>query len=425
MPWTVADVDKFKKGLTEQEKERWVRIANAALAKCLDGDGDELDCEVKAIRQANGAFSEEKPDLTNFSNPLKPENHDETVRLTLADVDDVEDPSFQLAFPIGAFRTAKYGEIIVTRTFAKRMHDNWKAGVLGKRAVYMDTNHDFGEACAWAEDMRVTDDGLEVKWDFNSKGRELVSDRRYRFYSAAIGWAINIETGDEAYPVLYAVSLTNDPVMNTMPEAHLSDQRTDSAQSDGEKNITGGDTPVNTLSEILEALFSLGTEEREKATDEQRDKIAKFFGIKLGDGSEAEVKLTEAKQALELKDEKLALVLDENKELSKKLADIQAKQLATRKAEVIEKALSEGKILPKNREKWEGMFDKDPDGTADLLAEKGSEVDLGEVGKGTGGAETTLTDDDRDAFEVFRKINWNLSEEDAKAEWAKINGGNE
>ena len=30
MPWTIKDVDQFKKDLTDKEKEQWVEIANSA-----------------------------------------------------------------------------------------------------------------------------------------------------------------------------------------------------------------------------------------------------------------------------------------------------------------------------------------------------------------------------------------------------------
>jgi len=54
MPWTVDDVDRFKKGLTDKEKRQWVAIANSALERCLKEGGDQKTCEVSAIKQANG-----------------------------------------------------------------------------------------------------------------------------------------------------------------------------------------------------------------------------------------------------------------------------------------------------------------------------------------------------------------------------------
>jgi len=51
MPWTVSDVDKHKKGLSAQQKRRWVKIANGILDECREMK--QKDCEQRAIRIAN------------------------------------------------------------------------------------------------------------------------------------------------------------------------------------------------------------------------------------------------------------------------------------------------------------------------------------------------------------------------------------
>lgn len=56
MPWTVKDVDRFKKGLTPAQKKKWVSIANGVLKQCQDSGGK--DCEGKAIRIANSKFDD-------------------------------------------------------------------------------------------------------------------------------------------------------------------------------------------------------------------------------------------------------------------------------------------------------------------------------------------------------------------------------
>lgn len=53
MPWTIADVDRFKKGLTPAQKRQWVKIANDALSRCRSRGGK--NCDASAIRQANGS----------------------------------------------------------------------------------------------------------------------------------------------------------------------------------------------------------------------------------------------------------------------------------------------------------------------------------------------------------------------------------
>lgn len=54
MPWTISDVDRFKRGLTPSQKRQWVAIANSVLSSCLSKGGNQQNCEVSAIRQANG-----------------------------------------------------------------------------------------------------------------------------------------------------------------------------------------------------------------------------------------------------------------------------------------------------------------------------------------------------------------------------------
>lgn len=51
MPFTVADVDKHNKGLSDKQKKQWVEVANSVLD---DGGND-----AKAIRMANGVVKKD------------------------------------------------------------------------------------------------------------------------------------------------------------------------------------------------------------------------------------------------------------------------------------------------------------------------------------------------------------------------------
>ena len=51
MPWTEADVDGHKKGLSQAQKKKWCDIANGVLADCKKRKGK--DCEALAIRVAS------------------------------------------------------------------------------------------------------------------------------------------------------------------------------------------------------------------------------------------------------------------------------------------------------------------------------------------------------------------------------------
>lgn len=404
MPWTVADVERFKKGLSEADKAKWVKIANNSLKQCMTKGGEELDCEVQAIRIANGSFSESREGvlLSERPNPLRPADKSE-LHLAFAEADTEDE--YQLAFPVGLFNTGGYGEVIVTHTFAERMAANWQRLKAAGRGVYMDTEHDFGEANAWAEDIKADEEGIKVKWAFNERGRELIEDKRFRYYSAAIGWALDIDSGEELYPVLHAVSLTNRPVMYTMPEAHLSENviknsngsdENESAHGDGEKNKKGD--VMETLNDVMQALFALPDEEKGKLDGEQKKQLAELAGVKEDQNFAAELKL---------RDEKISLLEKQNGEYAEQLKKINDERHKARKAEVIEKALAEGKITPKSRELYEQMFDKDPQWCEKLLSEKGPEVDLSNKGTGAGGEEGTI-----ELSEVEKKLG--LTAEDAK-----------
>lgn len=58
MPWSVEDVDSHKRGLSDVQKEMWVKIANSALEECLQDGGQADECEGRAIRIANAALNE-------------------------------------------------------------------------------------------------------------------------------------------------------------------------------------------------------------------------------------------------------------------------------------------------------------------------------------------------------------------------------
>lgn len=419
MPWSIKDVDRFKKGLSDKQKEKWVKIANNTLSACLkEKDKDELDCEVKAIRTANSLVSEKRQSVMSLEdkpNPLIPPE-DGDIYMTLTDVPDniegyiseEDNDKWQLVFPIGLFNLSFYGEVIVTKTYVSRMKEHWENGVLGERSVFMDTQHDFGEANAWAKDMRVTDNGLEIKWEFTDRGKELITSKRYKYYSAAIGRAVDINNGEPVYPVLIAVSLTNIPAMNTMPAASLQDQRNHNSptHSDRENIMEGNNMTLQEILDSLKEVFDNG----EKPTKEQRAMVAELFGINLEDIETLQIKV-------ENLEERLEVLLDENKSLTSENNTLKKEKLNSRKADVIEKALSEGKILPKNKDKWEKMFEKDPEGVEQLLNEKGKEANLETIGNGSGGDESDV--DDEKAYGFFKSMHPEMNDEDARKAYKK------
>lgn len=54
----VADVERHKKGLSDEEKKKWVATANSARAACIADGGEPDECDGQAIRIANGTVEE-------------------------------------------------------------------------------------------------------------------------------------------------------------------------------------------------------------------------------------------------------------------------------------------------------------------------------------------------------------------------------
>jgi hypothetical protein len=53
MPFTAADADKHKKGLSEGQKKTWAKIANAVFEDCMEVKKSDKECAPSAIRVAN------------------------------------------------------------------------------------------------------------------------------------------------------------------------------------------------------------------------------------------------------------------------------------------------------------------------------------------------------------------------------------
>jgi len=165
----------------------------------------------------------------------------------------------------------------------------------------------------------------------------------------------------------------------------------DSVSEGGEFEEAGGEE-LKTLTAILVALSALSDEERAKATDEDKKKVAEIFGFDELEKkiAELEASMKDHQQKVALQEEKISLLLNEKQEVSKELAGLKKTKTQTEKHQVIEKALSEGRITPKNRSRWEEQYDRDPEGTRKLLELQEPVVDLSTRGTGTGGDESSM-----------------------------------
>jgi phage I-like protein len=132
---------------------------------------------------------------------------------------------WQMILPAGEFVTRQYGKLEFTQEFLQTLVQNWRDKVLGEREPFIDSDHDWGKANGWIKDLQARADGLYAKIDWTQLGRDNLSEKLYKYFSADIGSAVDLKTGEETYPVLIGAALTNVPQMNMMPPAHLSERR--------------------------------------------------------------------------------------------------------------------------------------------------------------------------------------------------------
>ncbi len=343
MPWKVKDVEKFKKGLSDEEKKEWVSIANKALTSLKKKGKPILEAEVTAIRKANSMFGD-KVKAMKFS-----DMSDTTIELTLSEAGTEE---LQLVLPTGTTYSDWYGELIFTETFMKEMAKN--SDRLKNTRAFLNEGHDRGKACAWAEELVASDDGLKVKWDFTSLGKSLVEDKIYRYFSAEIGSVTDVDTGERVFPVFMGCALTNSPVMKNLPEVHL-EEVTFTEQTNGGKEVN--------FTQIMEALSSL------TLSDEEKLKLLEAYKVEDSEQIELAEKLIAKEEVITSLNERIVSLEAEVNTFSED--KVEAK---------LSEAITAGKITPANKETWKARLSKDFEEYSAILNELVAVVILEEMG---------------------------------------------
>ena len=343
---------KYKKGLEESLWAKWARIANKVLKEKIAEGIAILEAEIMAIHAANASFSDKVIEGLSFS---QMQEHEE---LRLAEVTGASD-DYQLVIPIGTTYDDWYGEIILTHTLMQAMVDNQK--VLKNTKPFLNEGHDRGKALGWANGLKVTDEGLEVKWGFTKLGRSLIEDDIYKYYSGEILHAIDSETGEKVYPVFGGAALTNSPVMKGMPEAHLSDGNINKAEGpkdEGEENMD----------------FSKLKEEAVNLSDSEKLELAKAVGFVNRDD-----------EVIALADKVTAMtdvnsnLTEQNKALSNKLDVIDAEKIE----KFLDTKITEGKLKPADKDVWKERLTKDFADYSEIMGKLPKIIDT-DGPKGTG-----------------------------------------
>jgi hypothetical protein len=185
--------------------------------------------------------------------------------------------------PKGEFMTQPYGNMVLDDNIFDQMISNFNKGV--RRAVPLDVDHAWENtrAAGWITELKNTNNGLVASVEYTPFGEELVKGREYRMISAE--WSFDYVDPQHSTHhgiVLIAATLTNRPLMQSMPTITASD-----------KNLTKGndimilfnqnDETTMNIQDILaknpadrtEDEVKFLQEKAEELTDEQKTQLEK------------------------------------------------------------------------------------------------------------------------------------------------------
>ena len=213
--------------------------------------------------------------------------------------------------PKGEFMTQPYGNMVLDNNIFEQMIGNFNGNV--RKAVPLDVDHAWENTRAggWLTKLMNEDDGLWAEVDYTPFGAELVENREYRMISAE--WSfdyIDPQKSTHHGAVLVAATLTNRPLMQSMPTITAS-----------EKNLTNTNGLVLLLNEDNKTSMPTLTEILAKAVADRTEEDLKFL-------QENEAELTdEQKEQLEQEtaDAKADADLEEAKKKEQEEADAKAK----------------------------------------------------------------------------------------------------
>jgi len=330
--------------------------------------------------------------------------------LTLAD-NNAEPKKDIMLFPFGEFEHPSYGKLKFDNDFFNEIIDNYQNNVLHVKP-FMDKQHDEDQALAWFDESPYIRPGmgLFIKPDYTKLGKMVLQNKTYRYFSPSWGKYKDPQSGSEFKNVLMGGAATNIPFLKTMPaiideisvlnakpiHIKLNDLTAkDSSQIGGVKPDEGQEPRK---SEVVNKNLS-----NQKGAS-MIDKLKEKFGLSA-DATEETIfskidEMVKSNADFATKFEELEKKVDGEKTLSdelnntkKKLSDVETKLTLKDRDDAIEKALSEGKLLPADREYWEKRFLSDPDNVKNDLEKMPKAVDFSETGKGGEGENKQLSDD--------------------------------
>lgn len=317
-----------------------------------------------------------------------------------------------MIFPFGEFQHPVYGKLKFDEKFFNEIIDNFNKKVL-MTDPFIDQQHNEDKALAWMKKSPYIrpGKGLFIQPEWTDLGKTQLQAKIYKYFSPSWGPYKNPETGETYKNVLKGGAATNIPFLKMMPamidenvrmslsmdstkavEVKISDLiiGSSSGKADKAEEPYGQTRPkINTnlggiMKDKLVKTLNLSADATEEVILQKiNDVIQKFDSI--------EKELNELKSKSSPDTAVLSAKLSETQ---KQLLDVNKKLIEKDCETILNKALTEGRMLPADREYWKNRYLSDPENVGKDLEKLPKVIDFTESGSSGDGKETKNLSED-------------------------------
>jgi len=243
-----------------------------------------------------------------------------------------EESEFIKIVPVGYFPNHPDGPHEITSRHIQEMADNIKNS---KKDILFDYGHESlwnagARAAGWSpkNDVQARSDGLYIRYpDFTPKAKEAIENKEYRYFSPVYRLNAKDKMGREIGAILHSVALTNIPYMDNEID-HIQNSQEDIMAFSKEFLAKLGLPEDATQEQVEEKMNSvLAAQANQEETDEQETTT-----------EETEKENSQVDKELE---ERIRRLEEREKKAQEKAAE-----------DLVNSAISQGKILPAHKEVW-------------------------------------------------------------------------
>lgn len=395
---------------------------------------------------------QEKPDSKKRIFGMFPLEFDEDKQLD----NGVKIPDIIHLIPVGNWKHDLYGDMSINYADIREFQANFNAGI--RKGVFITAGHEGFEelpAVAWITEVEARDDGLWGMVDWNNEGRELLSDKAFKFFSPEFYRDYEDPQTHEQYKnVLTGGALTKSPYFKELAPVIFSDKilkekfnetnnmnlteiltkkiedltaeetafiKENAAQLTDEQKATYTSiidapapepTPEPAKTEepkVEEPKVEEPKTEEPKPAEEPKTDEPKTEEPATPAAPEPEVEKVQASEKVMITASELKTMREENDRAKAMFKEIEAKEVTeTIKKLTFSSNNKDGKFLPKSADNLKAFMEKLPKDMraqfSALLAELPKSLAFNEIGSGVGAVEGTAE------AEVQSKVNAKLSE---------------